>query len=106
MLNKGTTVITGSGGHGLVNGGIVQNNGTINIVNVAGDHGIENQGTFTNKTGGLITVDNVGDIGISQESGEFTNEATIKIGSTGDVIHHRHQQLSCLQQHRKRADYD
>ncbi len=50
-----------------------------------GSSGIENQGTFTNKTGGLITVDDVGDIGIYQEGGVFTNEATIKIGSTGDV---------------------
>jgi hypothetical protein len=85
VLNKGTIVIIGPGADGLFNGGTVQNSGTINVGNVAGKYGIDNRGTFKNKAGGLITIDDVGDTGIFHFSGEFTNEASIKIGSTGQV---------------------
>ncbi|HWV30088.1 MAG TPA: hypothetical protein VN038_10560, partial [Dyadobacter sp.] len=85
VLSKGTIVINGSGADGFFNGGSVQNSGTINIGNVAGKYGIDNRGTFKNKAGGLITIDDVGDTGIIHFSGEFTNEASIKIGSTEKV---------------------
>ncbi|WAC14830.1 T9SS type A sorting domain-containing protein [Dyadobacter pollutisoli] len=85
MLNRGTTVITGTGANGLQNGGTVENSGTINITNVSGEYGIDNLGTFSNKTGGLVTIDNVGFAGIFNDEGVFTNEASIKIGSTGGV---------------------
>ena len=73
------------GGDAFYSAGTVQNNGTIIITNASGDYGINTVGIFENKTGGLITVDGVDFAGVFINGGTFTNEATIRIGSTGSV---------------------
>ena len=85
MANKGTVSITGTGADAFRNAGTTQNSGTIAIQNISGQYGINSVGTFENRTGGLITVDGVEIGGINIKGGTFTNEAIIRVGSTGSV---------------------
>lgn len=50
-----------------------------------GTHGIINEGTFSNNTGGQIHIDNSTTNGIWNESGTFINSQTITIGTTATV---------------------
>ncbi|MBL7796085.1 MAG: HYR domain-containing protein, partial [Saprospiraceae bacterium] len=91
IASAGSLTIDGSTAQGILNQGTVENSGAITIGATAnaGLYGIHNRGTFNNYTGGEINTDRSANsgttIGIWNEIGTFTNEATITIGAIANT---------------------
>ena len=90
IVAMGSLTMNGSTAQGILNQGTVQNTGTIHIgaTTSPGNHGIKNEGTFNNNTGGVISIDRSTDSGILNEAGFggiFTNQGTITIGAIASV---------------------
>ncbi|MGB0929735.1 MAG: lectin-like domain-containing protein [Chitinophagales bacterium] len=89
---NGTLNIDGSSGgfsDGLFNQGLVTNSGEIHIgaLSAIVTHGIFNDlgATFTNETGGIISIDQTGNNGIFNTGATFVNKANIDIGGTATI---------------------
>lgn len=84
---------SGGGVAAILNSGSFINKDSISIGELwfgyNGANGIWNEGasaTFENQAGGVITIDRIARDGlINQNSGVFTNQGTIQIGSAGDM---------------------
>jgi hypothetical protein len=74
---------------GFYNGGTVDNSGQLALGTTAsvGSYGLflYSSGTFSNKPGGSIAIDNSTYIGLSNLRGTFTNEGTLTIGAKASV---------------------
>lgn len=75
---------------GLANSGagIFDNAGTITMGSlnaIVASEGLKNQGIFNNNPGGQIHIDRTSVSGMINESGTFTNSATITIGANANV---------------------
>ncbi|MFN8346896.1 MAG: CHRD domain-containing protein [Spirosomataceae bacterium] len=83
---SGNRFFPGKNVFSLYNEGTVENSGQIILSNTAGAgyHGLDNRGTFHNKTGGEIKIDNATQAAIFS-GGAFTNAAKIIIGAGTSV---------------------
>ena len=84
ILSGGSLAIDGSTDDGLLNRGIVDNYGTINIgaVDVIGGQGVENRGTLNNHPNAFLYIDQtVSDGLVNFDNAIFNNEAIIELGS-------------------------
>lgn len=84
----GTLTINGATTQGLLNQGTVTNNGVITIGNTSsvGNHGLRNQGAFTNNANADIHIDRSLLSGLINLSGStFTNLGDITIGAVASV---------------------
>jgi hypothetical protein len=74
----------------LNNLGTVANSGELTIGSAAGvgAYGITSQGTFTNGTGGVITINRTTDTGLYVVSGSFTNDGELRIGNSEVIGYH------------------
>ncbi|MFN0015201.1 MAG: MopE-related protein, partial [Saprospiraceae bacterium] len=85
----GTLEISGPASKGIENEGTVENFGTIAIGVASGlNIGIINIGTFHNKPGGLLQIDNCATTGIWNYNGTFINDASLVIGGTASTGNH------------------
>jgi hypothetical protein len=81
----GTLTINNSAVQGILNKGVIENNGTITIgaTAAAGQYGIHNSATFNNNAGAAIIIDRVTTAALlSNVVSTFTNAGTITIGAT------------------------
>ena len=91
IQSAGTLTVNGSksinGITAFYNSGTVENSGQLLIGNVSdvGNYGLFNYATFTNNTGGQISIDRSGSVGLYNYNGTFTNAGALSIGATADV---------------------
>ena len=93
IIRINQTGTSGGGSAAILNSGSFINKDSITIGELwfgyNGANGIWNEGasaTFQNQAGGVITIDRIARDGlINQNSGVFTNQGTIQIGSAGDM---------------------
>ncbi|MEZ4966239.1 MAG: T9SS type A sorting domain-containing protein [Saprospiraceae bacterium] len=66
-----------------LSGSLFHNQATLKIMNT-GDDGIQNEGSFINNTTGIIYIDQIADVGITNLLA-FTNSGEIRIGETASI---------------------
>ncbi|MDP5121122.1 MAG: cadherin-like beta sandwich domain-containing protein, partial [Spirosomaceae bacterium] len=83
----GNISIDRSANSGIFNQGTFTNTATLTIgkTEIPGESGIYNFATFTNNTGGQISIDRTTISAISNSSGTFTNAAKLTIGGIASV---------------------
>ncbi|MFN4254153.1 MAG: hypothetical protein ACK4Q5_04015, partial [Saprospiraceae bacterium] len=77
----------GSNTAGLRNEGTVSNSGQLVLGSTSsvGAYGLWNEATFTNNTGGTISIDRSSNSGLFNNTGTFTNAGTLTIGGGASV---------------------
>ncbi|MEO1260814.1 MAG: MopE-related protein [Bacteroidota bacterium] len=91
IASSSSLTIDDSEGDGMTNYGTVSNFGLLNVGLISGitKSGIVNHNVFDNNTGGTISIDNALFSGILNQSGTFTNFASISVNANDYGIENR-----------------